>query len=299
MILITGATGFVGSHLVNALRSQHKRVRCLVRSDTPELSKFSDEIEVIKGDIRDRDTVNFAIKGAQQVVHLAAKIQDRNPKIIRQVNVEGTRNLVYSGVQNGIEQFVFFSTLNVILPVKNQYSKSKLEAEDIIQKSGLNFTILRPSIIYGSGDTGTIEKLICSVKAKKTIFLLGKGDYKLQPVYVNDVVMAICEVLNNSYRFKNRVFFLVGKDIVSYNELVDFVSDIIGVKRHKLHIPLSVISVIIKALSIFSKKGIQLEDKLKTYSFDKIVNETSQKDIFPFQVTSLKEGLSKYVRPIA
>ncbi|HHT9137256.1 MAG TPA: NAD-dependent epimerase/dehydratase family protein [Candidatus Wunengus sp. YC60] len=295
MILVTGATGFVGYHLVNDLVSQHKKVRCLVRSDTSKINVLDKEIEIVKGDIRDKNVVNKAVKGVKQVVHLAAVIQNPDPEVVCQVNIEGTKNLVQSSVQNGIEQFVFFSSLNVILPVRNQYSKSKLAAEGVVQESGLNFTILRPSIIYGKSDDGTIAKLISSVKTKKMIFLLGNGEYKLQPIYVDDAVKAICDVLKDVYGFKNKILFLVGKDIVSYNELADLISDIIGIKGHKLHVPLSVISVIVKTLSLFSKKGIQLEDKLKTYSFDKIVNEPLQKDIFPVQVTSLKDALSAYV----
>lgn len=298
MILVTGATGFVGFHLVNALLTQHKKIRCLVRSDIPELSKLCNEIEIIKGDIRDSDTVSSAVKGTQQVVHLAAKVQDHKSETMRQVNVEGTKNLVYSSVRYGIEKFVFLSTLNVVLPVKNQYSISKLEAERIIRESGLNFTILRPSIIYGLGDDGTIAKLINSVKTKKTIFLIGDGNYKLQPIYIDDVVNAIGEVLNDSNKFKNRTFFLVGNDTISYNELVDLISDIFGVKRRKFHIPLFVTRNVIRLISICYKNGIQLKDAIKTYPFNKVTDEKSQKNVFPLQVMPLKEGISRYIKSI-
>lgn len=294
MILVTGAAGFVGYNLVKALLSQHKHVRCLVRSDAPKLNIFDNKIQIIRGDLLDKDAVNNAVKGVQQIVHLAAKVRDSDFEIIRQVNVEGTRNLVHSSEQYGIEQFIFTSTLNVVLSVNNKYSMSKLEAEDIIQKSTLNFTILRPSIVYGEEDDGTIAKLINSVKTKKIIFLLGNGEYKLQPIYIDDVVKVISEILDNANTFKKKTFFLVGKDIVSYNELIDIISDIIGVRRYKLHVPLSFINVIVKNLSLFSKKGIQLEDKLKTYPFDKIVNEALQKDILPLHATSLQDGLSRY-----
>jgi NADH dehydrogenase len=298
MILVTGATGFVGYRLVKTLVNQGKRIRCLIRGDTPKINVLDKGIEVVKGDIRDKDVVNNVVKGAKQVVHLAAALQNPDPKVIYQINVEGTKNLVQSSMQYGIEQFVFFSTLNVILPVKNQYSESKLEAEGVIQESGLNFTILRPSIIYGKDDNGTIAKLINSVKTKKIIYLLGNGEYKLQPVYIDVVVDAICKVLDNPLLFKRRKLFIAGKDIVSYNEIVDVISNIIGVQRLKIHIPLSLLKVIIKVTSILNKKRVQLEDKLKTYPFDKVVNKTLEKDIFPVQTISLKEALSKYISDV-
>lgn len=227
MILVTGATGFVGYHLVNALVGRHKRVRCLVQTDEAKTRGIANDIEIVKGDIRDKDVVNNALKGVQQVVHLASVIENPNLEIVRQINAEGTKNLVQASLLCGVEQFIFFSTLNVILPVKNQYSMSKLEAEGIIKKSGLSFIILRPSIIYGRGDNGTIEKLISTVKTKKLVFLVGEGKYMLQPVFVDDVVRAVCEVLNNPHKFENRALFLVGKEIVSYNDLVDLISNII------------------------------------------------------------------------
>lgn len=296
MILVTGAAGFVGYHLVNALAGKQKRVRCLVRNEPAKINICDKHIEVIQGDIRDKKVIDSAVKGARQVVHLAAVIQSPDPEVVCQVNVEGTRNLVESSRQYGVEQFVFFSTLNTVLPVKNRYSKSKEKAEDIVRKSGLNFTILRPSVIYGNGDDGTIARLVHAVKNRKIIYLLGNGKYKLQPVYIDDVIKAICETLNNLCQFKDRTLFLVGKEIVSYTGLVDVISEIIGVKKYKCYIPLSVIDIIIKVFSLFSKKGIQLEDKLKTYPHDKIiVDKLLQKDIFPLQVTPLKEGLSRYI----
>lgn len=296
MILVTGASGFVGYNLVNALAGQQKRVRCLMRNEPAKINVCDKYIEVVRGDIRDTNAVDSAVKGVRQVVHLAAVIQNPDPEVVCQVNREGTKNLVEASRRHGIEQFVFFSTLNVTLSKKNWYSKSKEEAEDIVRKSGLNFTVLRPSVIYGNGDEGTIARLVHAVKNRKVIYLLGNGKYKLQPIYIDDVIKAICETLNNSYKFKDRTLFLVGEEIISYTGLVDVISEIIGVKKYKCHIPLSVMDIIIKVFSLFSKKGIELEDKLKTYPCDKIIaDKLLQKNIFPLCVTPLKEGLSRYI----
>ncbi len=293
MILLTGATGFVGSHLLNKLTLQHKKIRCLARCNTLETNRVSKDVEIFKGDLLNKNAVDKATKGIQKVVHLAATLQDTDTEAIRRINVEGTRNLVDSCIEHGVEKFIFLSTLNVTLPGKNQYSKTKLDAEHIIQESGLDFTILRPSIIYGKGDNGTISQLIDSVKTKKRITLLGNGEHKLQPVFIADVVNAICEVLNNPHDHKQRTYFLVGKDIVSYNGLVGLISDIVGFKNQKRYIPISVVKIAVKTLSIFSKRGILLKDKINTYSYDKIVDTALQKDIFPVKSTSLADGLSR------
>lgn len=296
MILVTGATGFVGNRLVNKLVSQHKQIRCLVRGHTSEIKKIGKEVEILEGDLLNKDIVNRVVKGVQKVIHLAAALQASNPEDIRRINVEGTRDLVTSCVEHGVEQFIFFSTLNVTLPVKNQYSKTKSEAEQIVQESGLGFTILRPSIIYGEGDNGTISQIIKSVKTNKRITLLGNGEYRLQPVYIDDVVNAICEVLNNSHSHKRKTYFLVGQEIVSYNELVGIISDVTGFKTRKQYVPIPVVNIIAAALSLFSKKGVLLKDKLKTYPYDKVADrDSSQKDIFPIQTTSLANGLSKCI----
>ena len=239
MILVTGASGFVGSRLLKTLSEQNKRIRCFVRSKTSRMNSLNRSMEIVEGNLLDRDAVDAAVNGVKQVVHLAAVIQSYDPELVRQVNVEGTRNLIRSCMEHGVEQFIFFSTINVILPVKNQYSESKLAAECIIQESSLNYTILRPSIIYGEGDTGTIAKLISSVKNNKIIFLIKEGQYKHQPIYVGDIVESIYTLLNNPVKFKKKTLFLVSNDIITFNDLVDLISNLIGVRRYKFRIPLS------------------------------------------------------------
>ncbi len=291
MILVTGANGFVGHNLVALLVSKGIEIRCLVRSSSPELELFGDKVEIVQGDICDMDSVNNAMKGVSQVVHLAALIKSHDADSLHSVNVEGTNNLILSSRQHNIRQFIFLSTLNVALPLKNLYSSSKLEAEEAVRGGGINYTILRPSIIYGMNNKGTIGKFIKTVKRRKLVLILGNGEYKVQPLYINDMTGSICEVLDDAERFREKTLFLAGRDIVSYNQLVDMISDAAGVRNRKLHIPLSLVTYAAGLLSILSKRGVELKEQLMTYSVDKTIDSRPEEDVFPLEAYSLREGL--------
>jgi NADH dehydrogenase len=296
MILVTGATGLVGRRLVRWLTNQGKTVRCLVRRDPNALSDMGGNVEIIQADIRDAEVLNKVLKGVKKVIHLAACLQSPALSLISDTNIRGTENLVKASIKHDVEHFVFLSTLNVILPIKNQYSESKLEAEKIVERSGLNYTIFRPSIIYGPGDDGTIAKLIDSVRKKRLVFLLGSGNYKLQPIFVDDVVNAIWMVIDNQSEYNNKTYFLVAKDIISYNELVDLICSLMGVHRIKVYIPLSITTAILKLLNLLIMRVRPVEDKLRTYPYDKVVNSRVEKNIFPLRRnTSLREGITKLI----
>ena len=244
MILLTGATGFVGRHLLDTLKKKFS-VRCLLRNK-PSVN-FSG-CEMVYGDVSDRESLFRATDNVDTVIHLAAVVYSVKPDYIYGVNVEGTKNLVHAAIKNKIKKFIYVSSAAVNF-THDCYSTSKREAENILVQSGLRTTILRPAEIFGEGDERGITRLIYLVRNLPVIPVLGRGDYTFQPVYVEDVVFAITQCVASQLE-NNKIYNIAGPLALTFNEMIDIISELLRVKRLKIHLPIS----LIKSLVVLQEK---------------------------------------------
>src|SRR3989344_3021432 len=155
MIALTGATGFIGINLIEQLGS--KKIKCLVRKYTEKLNKKN--IEPVIGDLTDKNSVDTFLNKAKILIHLAAVIDLANKKEYYKINVEGTKNLVDSCKKNKIKRIIFVSSMASTKDYLDDYGRSKRAAEVLIKKSGLDYTILRPSFVYGK-NSNSMKKVI-------------------------------------------------------------------------------------------------------------------------------------------
>src|SRR5574337_1864296 len=186
MILVTGGTGFVGSHLIRRLRKEGRSVRALVRN--PEKARTLADLgaEVAPGDISDAVSLEKACAGAERVIHLVGIIQEAPGATFRGVHVEGTRNLLQAAKKAGVRHFFYQSALGTRAGAKSEYHRTKWQAEELVAASGIPFTILRPSLIYGPGDQFTL-RLADIIKLSPVLPVIGSGASKIQPIYIDDV----------------------------------------------------------------------------------------------------------------
>lgn len=203
-VLVTGSTGFIGARVTNELIRNGISVQCLIHNRHDQIQQKIDN--VILGDIRDPETVSKATSGVDTVLHFAAAVHRRATKDeYRFINVEGTRNLAQAAAINGVDHFIFASSVSVY-GVGNSasfnedspcnpdtpYGHSKLMAEEalktIAEKSNMDATMLRLSTIYGEGEPGNISKLIKAV-AKYGPIVMGNGSNKKSMTYVGNVAV--------------------------------------------------------------------------------------------------------------
>jgi len=207
-VLVTGATGLVGSHLVERLLERGDRVRVLVRPTSKTDFLKERGIELFYGDLGDRAGLRRAMEGIEIVYHCAARPPlGGTPQEFHRDNVEGTENLLEAGLQEGIERFVHVSTVDVYgydhhdgadertpLRPDGLYSRSKIEAERLAMryhdKYGLPITILRPCLIYGPRDRHLLPTVLRLI-SKKRVPLVAGGEVLLDLVYVGDVAEAL------------------------------------------------------------------------------------------------------------
>jgi nucleoside-diphosphate-sugar epimerase len=208
--LITGATGFVGSHVAEACKARGMGVRTLARpgSDTAFLDRLG--VAVVRGDLTDRDAVRTAVEGADVVVQCAAKVGDWGPvEDYRAVNVEGLRGLLDACRSRPLQRFIHLSSLGVYaarhhhgtdeavpLPESHMdgYTQSKVEAERLAlsyhRENGVPVVVLRPGFIYGPRDRTLVPKVIDNLRQGKFRFL-GSGRQALNTIYVGNLVDAV------------------------------------------------------------------------------------------------------------
>jgi len=259
-VLVTGATGFAGSHLTRRLLSEGQDVRILVRPTSNSSEARIAGAEVCTGDVTDQDAVRRAVRGVETVYHLAAVFRRAGlpDSTYRSVNYDGTRNLLSGALDAGVRRFVHCSTVGVLGHIDNPpadentpynpgdiYQDSKCEAEQAALKFhreyGLPVTVIRPAGIYGPGDLRWL-KLFRAI-ARRRFVMLGSGKTFIHMVYISDLVDAFC-LSADSPTAVGKVYIVAGERYVTLNELAGMVAKVVNVPGPRLHIPVLPIRVL-------------------------------------------------------
>ena len=248
-VLVTGATGFVGSHVAEALARRGDAARALARpgADTAFLEKLG--ITIVRGDVSDPDSLKAAVEGVDVVVHCAAKVGDWGPvEDYRAVNVEGLRGLLDAVLGRPLHRFVHVSSLGVYearhhyqtdetepLPDRHidGYTQSKVEAERLVlqyhRKQHVPVTILRPGFVYGPRDRSVLPRLADRLHEGSVIYI-ARGKYALNTTYVGNLADAVLLAIDRPEAV-GEVFNITDGEFVSKRRFFETVADGIGLKR--------------------------------------------------------------------
>ena len=242
MILVTGATGFVGPHIVHALRAGGRQVRVLVRegTDTTRLATWGCELAV--GDMTDPASLEHAVEGCDTVVHLVAILTGK-PAEFERVMTVGTRDLVAAASAAGVRRFVLMSALGTTEETKElvPYYRAKWEMEQTVQTSGLEHVILRPSFVFGE-EGGALAQFRKIAKLAPVTPIVGPGTQQIQPIWVEDVAAYFAASIDKA-EAANRTFELGGPDVVSWNEFWARLKESLGMKRPSIHLPFGLMRI--------------------------------------------------------
>jgi len=236
MMLVTGATGFLGRALLAALMERHPgnqpAIRVLARN--PQAVPAWWKVDVVAGDIRDFEAVDLAVRGCDQIIHLAGLTHARSATQYHAVNTEGTRILVNASRRHGIRRLVLVST-RAIDSAGGGYSLSKHRAEQLVAQSIEDFVIVRLGEVYGDLGGGGIADLIAWLRCHWWVPVIGRGNYELMPLHVDDAAAAIIGALEQGV--KGHTYTMTGPESVTYNQLVDSIAQALQVRRVKIHLP--------------------------------------------------------------
>jgi uncharacterized protein YbjT (DUF2867 family) len=244
MILLTGATGTVGSALLRRLTAAGEPVRCLVR-DPRRLGDQRVRVQIALGDLGNPPSFRNALRGVDTVVHLAAAIRDQRHISIEELNAMATLRLVRAAERAGARRFVFFSAMGALHHSRTRFFRAKALAEQAVQRSPLETTIFSPSIVYTPGDPWLT--LLDRLAYLPAIPVSGSGRALYQPIWAEDVADCVVAALMASGP-RRRFFELAGPETLSYDDIVRVATAPSGRRRPLLHVPLPIVRASLRAL---------------------------------------------------
>jgi uncharacterized protein YbjT (DUF2867 family) len=236
-VFITGATGFVGPVVANAIVDAGHEVRVLERKPGAWREAGIRCMAAVQGDVTDSETIRRAVRDIDVVVHLVA-IRQGKPQEFERVMIGGTHNLLAAAKEAGVRRFVLMSALGVTEETKDlvPYYGAKWTEEHDTKASGLEHVIFRPSFIFGrnGGILPTFKKL---AKLAPVTGIIGSGEQKIQPIWVDDVGAYYAQAIDKP-EAANRTFELGGPEVVSWNEFWQRLRTVLGVRRRPtMHLP--------------------------------------------------------------
>ncbi|MGH2863938.1 MAG: NAD(P)H-binding protein [Solirubrobacteraceae bacterium] len=245
MLLLTGATGLVGSTLLPRLLAEGTEVRCLVR-DPRRLGAQRVRVQIALGDLTDPPSFRNALRGVQTVVHLAASIRDQPQSSIEELNGIATWRMVEAAERQGVERFVFFSALGASSHHRTRLLRAKALAEQAVREADLRSIVFAPSIVYAPGDPWLT--LLERLALLPLMPVSGRGRAPFQPIWAEDVVGCVITALRAPGDTGHQRFELAGPETLSHEDIVRTVVRSIGRKRPLLHVPTPIVSRALRLL---------------------------------------------------
>ena len=244
MILLTGATGVVGSALLRRLIAAGEPVRCLVR-DARGLNQQRVRVQIALGDLADPASFRHALRGVTTVVHLAASIRDQPHVSIEELNAVATLRLVRAAQRAGARRFLFFSAMGAGRHSRTRFMRAKALAQRAVESSPLETAVFRPSIVYTRGDPWLT--LLERMARLPVMPVSGSGRALFQPIWAEDVADCVLAALMASGP-RRRCFELAGPETLSYDDMARASMRMTGHSRPLVHVPLPVVRASLRSL---------------------------------------------------
>lgn len=277
-VLVTGATGFTGSRVVPLLLQSGYQVRCLTRatSDRAPLSALT--VEWVTGDLSNPEALTAALRGVDALVNIAS------------LGFGHAEDIIASAKAAGVKRGIFISTTAIFTQLNAGSKSVRLAAEEAIQASGLDYTILRPTMIYGGPRDRNMWRLIRLLRLTPVMPIFGDGESLQQPIFVDDVAQVVLRALQTDATI-GKSYNIAGKDPLTYNQVIDTVASALGKRVWKLHLPYM---PIVRALQFTERLGLRLpikaEQVLRLNENKAFSNEEAQRD-FGFSPRGFEEGI--------
>jgi NADH dehydrogenase len=238
-VLVTGATGFVGSAIVHELRARELEVRALVRDPARASRLQSWGVELATGDVTDPSSAAAAAEGCTHAIHLVAILRG-SPADFERIMVDGTRNVLAAAREAGVQRLVHMSALGLDESTKDlvPYYAAKWQMEQDVAASGIEHAIFRPSFTFGKNG-GALRTFVRQVRYSPVVTVIGPGTQRIQPVWIDDVAAHFAAALDHP-GVAGRTFELGGPDVVDWNELYRRIARVLGKRRTLVHVPLPV-----------------------------------------------------------
>jgi farnesol dehydrogenase len=318
-VLVTGATGFVGKQLALRLAGSGHKVHAMYRSEANINELEHPNIRLFKGTLTDLASIDNAMKGCDQVYHLAAfaAVWTRKPEEIYEQNVQGTTNILESALKHGVKKVVHTSTAGVFGPSGEKpnsednpiaethfvhYDRSKARAEETINtyvRDGMDVIIVNPTRVYGPGklgDSNGVTRMIRDYIKGKWHIIPGSGQSVGNYVYIDDVVEGHILAMEKG-RTGER--YLLGASDLSFNEFFNILKEVTGSHYFLIKVPLfigiSIAAIMLTIAKLTGRMPLITPGLLKRYSHHWAVSSEKARSELGYDPVDFREGLRRTV----
>ncbi|OGG44854.1 MAG: hypothetical protein A3F84_00450 [Candidatus Handelsmanbacteria bacterium RIFCSPLOWO2_12_FULL_64_10] len=276
MILVTGATGYTGPFVVEALLRAEEEVKALVRrtSDAAAIRKTGPEIVV--GDLEDDHSLLDALDGAEALVAVS--------------HIRHAPALVRACAARGVTRAVFFSSTRLTSKIPSPTVREVMEGEAAVTGSKLDFTLLRPTMIYGPGDDRNVSRLRRHVRTHRIIPVFGSGERPQQPVFVRDVAQAVPQALCRASTVR-KAYVLAGPKPIPYIGLIDAIAAAEGRWVVKVYLPVRVSAWAVGVYERSSSAPRITAEQVRRFDETKAFDISDARRDFGYDPVPFEEGL--------
>ena len=295
MILVTGGTGFVGGHVVRALRADRRDVRCLVRDRARGERLETLGSTIAQGDVTRPESLKEAVAGCDTVVHLVAIRQGR-PEEFERIMIDGTRNVLAAAREAGVGRFVLMSALGTTAETKDlvPYFHAKWEMEHDVKAAGIPYVVFRPSFIFAK-DGGILTTFLKLARIAPVTPIIGSGTQRIQPIWADDMGAYFARAVDLEAA-TDRTFEVGGPDAVSWNEFWARLKRLRGMRRPSIHVPVGLMKVNALVTERLPGNIPLTRDLLKMLEAgDNVVTDASAGEAFGLPLVPLDEQLRRVV----
>ncbi|PYJ08097.1 MAG: hypothetical protein DME25_02330 [Verrucomicrobia bacterium] len=302
-VLVTGATGFVGRHIVRELHRAGHAIRILSRRSHLSAAACALEeqfsVENWGGDVLDPNYLPSACKGRDAIIHLVGIIAEIGKHTFENVHAVGTKNVVQAARDAGVKRLVHMSALGTRPNAASRYHQTKWAAEEIVRQSGLDWTIFRPSLIYGPDDQ-FVNLFAKMIRLSPILPVMGDACARLQPVSVETVAAAFARSLTEPKAI-GQTYDLCGPETFTLPQLLDEILRAMGRRRLKLRVPPALARCQAASLEFVFPRLLRRapplnRDQLLMLQEDNVGDASPANALFGLRSGTFREGIGKYVK---
>ncbi len=296
MILVAGATGFVGRHLVKRLVAEGERPRCLVRSQEKAAQALPlDHVDLAIGDTTRPDTLDAAMQGVDTLVHsafLTADLKEQGNNTYYNVNALGTKHLVAAAKNAGVKKIVVVSGLGTKPDKPGSYMQGRYLAEEQVKESGLAWSIVQPSVQFGE-HAAFFKGLADLIRMAPVVPVVGTPQRKFQPIWVEDVVSCLVKQVKEDSR-SGKTYVVGGPEILTYGEILATLAKRLEKKRLYAPAPIPLVQIGAAVMQTVLPKPPITTAALMLFRFENTTDIDAVERDFGFQPMSWRVYLAEH-----